>query len=177
MASPFTPTIHDVRVVQRGTATAIMLRGTAPLVASSIQEPKDAPRRLVLNLPNATSAVAATTAVGQGPVERVRVAMSPTSPFGTQVTMELSRAASYRLEPSADGNDLSVVFDEPAADPIAALRATPRQRRRSPRRRPQRPRGAAAAEHRPAGWRATARASSPEHQSVWISMAPTCAPC
>jgi type IV pilus secretin PilQ/predicted competence protein len=121
-ASPFTPTIHDVRVVQRGSATAIMLRGSAPLVASSIQEPKDAPRRLVLNLPNAASAVATTTAVGQGPVERVRVAMSPTSPFGTQVTMELSRAASYRLEPSADGNDLSVVFDEPAADPIAALR-------------------------------------------------------
>jgi type IV pilus secretin PilQ/predicted competence protein len=121
-ASPFTPTIHDVRVVQRGSATAIMLRGSAPLVASSIQEPKDAPRRLVLTLPNAASAVATTTAVGQGPVERVRVAMSPTSPFGTQVTMELSRAASYRLEPSADGNDLSVVFDEPAADPIAALR-------------------------------------------------------
>ena len=119
---PFTPTIHDVRVVQRGTATAVLLRGTAPLVASSIQEPKDGPRRLVLNLPNAASAVATTSTAGQGPVERVRVAMSPTSPFGTQVTMELSRAASYRLEPSADGNDLSVVFDEPAADPIAALR-------------------------------------------------------
>ena len=121
-ASPFTPTIHELRVVQRGSATAIMLRGSAPLVASSVQEPKDAPRRLVLTLPNAASAVATTTAVGQGPVERVRVAMSPTSPFGTQVTMELSRAASYRLEPSADGTDLSVVFDEPAADPIAALR-------------------------------------------------------
>jgi len=111
-----------VRVVQRGSATAIMLRGSAPLVASSIQEPKDAPRRLVLTLPNAASAVATTTAVGQGPVERVRVAMSPTSPFGTQVTMELSRAASYRLEPSADGNDLSVVAAAPTANPIATLR-------------------------------------------------------
>jgi type IV pilus assembly protein PilQ len=121
-ASPFTPTIHDLRVVQRGSATAIMLRASAPLMASSVQEPKDAPRRLVLNLPNTASAVATTTAVGQGPVERVRVTMSPTSLFGTQVTMELSRAASYRLEPSADGNDLSVVFDEPAADPVAALR-------------------------------------------------------
>ena len=120
-ASPLTPTIQDLRVVQRGSATAILLRGTAPLVASSIQEPTDAPRRLVLNLPNAASAVPATTAVGQGPVARVRVAMSPTLPLGTQVTMELSRAASYRLEPSADGNDLSVVFDEPATDPIAAL--------------------------------------------------------
>ena len=123
--STFTPTIRDLRVVQRGTATAIMLRGTAPLVASGIQEPKDGPRRLVLMLPNANSAVAPVTAVGQGPVERVRVAMSPTAPFGTQVTMELSRSATYRLEPSADGNDLSVVFDEPAADPIAALKGGP----------------------------------------------------
>ena len=85
-----------VRVVQRGTATAVMLRGTAPLVASSIQEPKDGPRRLVLNLPNSTSAVAPVTAIGQGPVERLRIGMNPTTPFGTQVTMELSRAASYR---------------------------------------------------------------------------------
>ena len=121
----FTPTIRDLRVVQRGTATAVMLRGTAPLVSSGIQEPKDGPRRLVLTLPNATSAVAPVTAVGQGPVSRVRIALSPTAPFGTQVTMELSRSTTYRLEPSADGNDLSVVFDEPAADPIAALKGEP----------------------------------------------------
>jgi type IV pilus assembly protein PilQ len=92
-------------------------------MASNVQEPNDAPRRIVLSLPNVTSAMPGTTAVGKGPVERVRIAMSPIAPFGTQVTMDLSRAASYRLEPSADGNDLSVVFDEQAADPIAALRA------------------------------------------------------
>jgi type IV pilus secretin PilQ/predicted competence protein len=120
----FSPAIRDLRVTQRGTATAITLLGTAPLVASGIQEPKDAPRRIVLNLPQATSAIPNTMrVVREGPVERVRVSMSPIAPFGTQVTMELSRAATYRLESSADGNDLSVVFDEPAADPIAALRA------------------------------------------------------
>ncbi|HVG71371.1 MAG TPA: type IV pilus secretin PilQ [Vicinamibacterales bacterium] len=119
----FSPAIRDLRVTQRGTATAITLLGTAPLVASGIQEPKDAPRRVVLNLPHATSAIPTTArVVREGPVERVRVSMSPTAPFGTQVTMELSRAATYRLESSADGNDLSVVFDEPTADPIAALR-------------------------------------------------------
>ena len=113
----FSPVIRDLRVTQRGTATAVTLLGTAPLVASNVQEPKDGPRRIVLSLPTATSAMPGTTAVGKGPVERVRIAMSPTAPFGTQVTMDLSRAASYRLEPSADGNDLSVVFDEQAADP------------------------------------------------------------
>ncbi len=123
----FSPTIRDLRVTQRGTATAVTLLGTAPLVAAGIQEPKDAPRRIVLELPNATSAMPTTTRVVQeGPVERVRLAMSPTPPFGTLVTMELSRSASYRLEPSADGNDLSVVFDEPVADPVATLLAPSR---------------------------------------------------
>ena len=57
----FSPAIRDLRVTQRGTATAITLLGTAPLVASGIQVPKDAPRRIVLNLPHATSAVSNTT--------------------------------------------------------------------------------------------------------------------
>jgi len=115
-------TIRDVRVTQRGTATAVTLLGTGPLTASSIQEPKEGPRRVVLNLGNVTSTLPGTTGVKGGPVERVRIAMSQAPPFDTQVTMELSRTATYRLETSADGNDLSVVFDEPAADPIAALR-------------------------------------------------------
>jgi type IV pilus secretin PilQ/predicted competence protein len=119
----FSPTIRDVRITQRGTATAVTLLGTGPLVASNVQEPTDGPRRIVVTLPNATSAVPGTTSVRGGPVERMRIAMSAAAPFGTQVTMELSRAASYRLERSTDGNDLSVVFDEQMADPIAALRA------------------------------------------------------
>jgi hypothetical protein len=107
----FSPTIRDVRITQRGTATAVTLLGTGPLVASNVQEPTDGPRRIVVTLPNATSAVPGTTSVRGGPVERMRIAMSAAAPFGTQVTMELSRAASYRLERSTDGNDLSVVFD------------------------------------------------------------------
>jgi type IV pilus assembly protein PilQ len=119
----FSPTISDVRLTQRGTATAITLYGTAPLIASSLQEPKEGPRRLILNLPDANSAIASTSSLRGGPVERLRVAMSPSAPHGTQVTMELSRAASYRLEPSANGHELSVVFDEQTPDPIAALAA------------------------------------------------------
>ena len=36
--------------------------------------------------------------------------------------MDLTRAAAYRVESSPDGNDLTVVFDEPVDDPIAALK-------------------------------------------------------
>jgi type IV pilus assembly protein PilQ len=39
--------------------------------------------------------------------------------------MDLSRASTYRLEASPDGTSLTVVFDEPAVDPVAALRAAP----------------------------------------------------
>jgi hypothetical protein len=36
--------------------------------------------------------------------------------------VDLTRAAAYRLEASPDGNDLTLVFDEPVNDPIAALK-------------------------------------------------------
>jgi type IV pilus secretin PilQ/predicted competence protein len=124
MAGPSTM-IRDVRVTQRGTATAVTLLGTARLLATSIQEPTDGPRRLVIDLPNVTSAVQNSTTIRQGPVERVRIGLNPGAPLMTQVTMDLSRQAPYRIESSPDGNDLTVVFDEPLADPISALTASP----------------------------------------------------
>ncbi len=122
LAGPATA-IRDVRVTRRGDATAVTLLGTSRLVATSVQEMmKDGPRRLVMEFPNVTSALPSTTRIEQGPVERVRIGFSPKSPLITQVTMDLSRVATYRLEASQDGNDLTVVFDEPVTDPVAALK-------------------------------------------------------
>jgi type IV pilus assembly protein PilQ len=116
--------IRDVRVTRRGNATAVTLLGTSRLTTTGIQEAKDGSNRLVFDLVNATSALPTTTTVKQGPVERVRIGINPKSPLLTQVSMDLSRAATYRLESSPDGNDLTVVFDEPVADPITALKGT-----------------------------------------------------
>jgi type IV pilus assembly protein PilQ len=121
MAGP-AAAIRDVRVTRRGNATAVTLLGTARLVATSIQEPKDGTPRLVLDMPNVTSAVQNVTPIKQGPVDRVRIGLNPKSPLMTQVTLDLTRAAAYRVEPSQDGNDLTIVFDEPVNDPITALR-------------------------------------------------------
>ena len=115
------PAIRDVRVQKRGNATAVSLLGTSRLIATSINEPKDGPRRVVINLPNVTSAVQKTTNIGQGPIERVRIGIDPGAPLMTQVNIDLSRSAPYRVESSQDGNDLTLVFDEPAADPFSAL--------------------------------------------------------
>ncbi|HEX5110223.1 MAG TPA: type IV pilus secretin PilQ [Vicinamibacterales bacterium] len=115
--------IRDVRVMRRGQATAVSLLGTGRLVATSVQEETKGQRRLVIDLPNVTSAVQASTPINQGPVGNVRIGANPKAPVITQVVMDLSRQTTYRVESSPDGNDLTVVFDEPVADPVAALRA------------------------------------------------------
>jgi type IV pilus assembly protein PilQ len=124
--------IRDVRVARRGGATAVTLLGTNRLVASAVEEDTTGSRRIVIDLPNVTSAVQATTPVNEGPVERVRIGLSPRSALLTQVVMELSRPSAYRVESSPDGNDLTVVFDEPVADPVAAARATTAPRPAAP---------------------------------------------
>jgi len=114
--------LQQVRVSERGTATVITLQGTARLLASRVEERQDGGHRLVMDLPNVTSAVANTTAVRRGPVDRVRIGLNPAAPLVTQVTMDLSRQAAYRVEASPDGQSLAVVFDEVSQDPIAAIR-------------------------------------------------------
>ena len=118
------PAIRDLRIQKRGEATAITLLGTSRLIATSVIEPKEAPRRVVVNLPNVTSSLPTTTNVGQGPVQRVRIGFDPKAPLMTQVTFDLSRTAPYRVESSQDGNDLTLVFDEPVADPFSALQSS-----------------------------------------------------
>jgi type IV pilus assembly protein PilQ len=121
LAGPATA-IRDLRVAKRGNATALTLLGTARLVTTSIQEPKDGTPRLVLDMPNVTSSLPSVTSIKQGPVSSVRIGANPRSPLLTQVTVDLTRAAAYRVESSPDGNDLTLVFDEPINDPIAALK-------------------------------------------------------
>ncbi len=114
--------IRDVRVAKRGNATALTFLGTSRLVATSIEDPKEGTPRLVLDMPNVTSAMQNVTSIKQGPVDRVRIGLNPKSPLMTQVTVDLTRKAAYRVEASPDGNDLTIVFDEPVNDPIAALK-------------------------------------------------------
>ena len=124
MAGP-SAVIRDVRVTRRGEATAITLFGTSRLTATSIQESKDGAHKVVIDLPNVSSAVQSLTPIAQGPVERVRVGLNPRVPLMTQVSLELSRSAAYRVESSVDGNDLTVVFDEARIDPVTAIRPAP----------------------------------------------------
>ena len=113
LAGPAT-VIRDVRATQRGDATAITLLGTARLSATSIQASTDGRNAVVIDMPNVTSAVPSVIRIGQGPVQQVRVGLNPKVPLMTQVTVELSRAAAYHLESTADGNGLTLVFGPPS---------------------------------------------------------------
>ena len=116
--------IRDVRVARRGEATAVTLHSTGRLVVSGVEPSKEGPPTLYIDLPNATSAIAGTTPIGAGPVDSVRVGLNINNPLVTRVTMDLTRKAPYRLESSANGHDLTVVFDPPAgaddSTPVAA---------------------------------------------------------
>ena len=112
--------IHDVRVARRGTATAVTLHATGRLAASAVEASEDGPPRLVIDLPNTTSALPGVMPVGAGPVEAVRIGLNADSPFVTRVVMDLTRKAPYRLETSADGHDLTVIFDEAPSPGVSA---------------------------------------------------------
>lgn len=106
--------IRDIRTTRRGDATAVSLLGVGRLTATSVQMAKDAPHRLLIDMPNVTSSLPGVTPVEQGPVDRVRIGLNPKSPLLTTVTLELNRRAPYTVEQSPDGQDLTVVFDPPA---------------------------------------------------------------
>src|SRR5688572_28861659 len=113
--------IRDVRVTQRGTATAVTLLGTSRLVATSIQEPTEGPRRVVIEFPNVTSAVASTTAVRRGLRGGVRIGFNPQAPLRRQVTVGVWGAAPCGVGASRDGHARSLVLGERVAGPRGAL--------------------------------------------------------
>ena len=123
--------ISDVRVARLGTGTAVTLVGLGPLTPISVKEITEGRRRVVLEFANVASAVPRPITAGDGAVSQVRIGLSTRSPLVTEVTMDLSRAIAHRVESSADGQNLSVVFDDvlpprPAATEAAASPALER---------------------------------------------------
>ena len=69
--------IRDVNVSRRGSATLVSLLGSGPLNPLSVETAKDNAKRLVLSFANVSAALAISTNVGQGPVERISVGLDP----------------------------------------------------------------------------------------------------
>jgi type IV pilus secretin PilQ/predicted competence protein len=130
--------IRDIRVTMRGTATAVSLLGAGRLTATSVRMARDA-AKLLIDLPNVTSALPSVTPVDRGPVDRVRIGLSPKSPLLTTVTFELNRRAPYRVEQAPDAQDLTVVFDAPSPEASAPTAVSPEPKATSGEPRPASP--------------------------------------
>jgi len=117
--------IRDLQVERRGASTAITLQATGRLVTTNVEESEEGPARLYVDLANVTSALPGVTPVGQGAVQNVRIGISDKSAMLTRVAIEMSRRSAYHLEPSVDGQSLTLLIDDVAApSPQAKALAT-----------------------------------------------------
>jgi len=115
--------IRDMRVERRGASTAITLQATGKLVPTSVEATREGPARLYVDLANASSSLPGVTPVGQGTVQNVRIGLNEKSPLLTRVAVEMTQRSAYHLEPSTDGQQLTVIIDDSAAPSTQAQAA------------------------------------------------------
>ena len=102
--------------------TAIALSGNGRLVATKVEAVSDLPARVLLDFEGvAMGSVPSSTAINQGDVQRVRVAVNSSEPLITRVVIDLARKIPYTVE--AVGEELRVMFaraTEAASSVVAA---------------------------------------------------------
>jgi len=100
--------IKNVRVLANGGGVAI--QGDGQLIASSIEEAKDLPPRIVLDFEKVSArGVPAVTEVNAGDIKRVRVGTNSRTPLVTRVVIDLAKQLAYRVEEA--GDELRVLFE------------------------------------------------------------------
>jgi type IV pilus secretin PilQ/predicted competence protein len=119
--------LRAVRAARSGDEVTVSLIGNGELKATTVQEAKDTPPRVLLDFAGvaAARAVPAQLAIDQADVSRVRVAVNSREPLITRVVVDLKRQLPYRVESAGDdGEELRVIFggagDTPVAAPAAA---------------------------------------------------------
>jgi type IV pilus assembly protein PilQ len=120
----------QLRSIKGGAVTngyAVTLAGNGPLVATSVEEARDLPTRLLLDFHGvAPGRVASVTNINADGIDRVRVATNSRDPLITRVVIDLARKLPYTIE--SVGEELRVLFSRavdatvitPAIVPAAA---------------------------------------------------------
>ncbi len=101
--------LRGVKTLSLPNGYAVSLSGNGPLVASSVEEVKDLPARLLLDFRGVSAGrVPPTTTINQGDIERVRVATNSRDPLITRVVIDLAKKVPYTIE--TVGEELRVMF-------------------------------------------------------------------
>jgi type IV pilus assembly protein PilQ len=78
--------------------TTVTLRGNGRLVPRAVEEAKDLPPRLLVDLPGVASSVPVVTPVDSESVSRIRVAANSVAPLVTRVVLDLKRRVPFAVE-------------------------------------------------------------------------------
>jgi type IV pilus assembly protein PilQ len=125
VSARFATVIERITAEPSPTGASLTLTGNGELVAASVTPLTDGTPRVVLDFHNVRSKTPADLFVGRGPVGVVHVSTTGTVPT-TRVVVDLLRPASYRVIPPDDGEkELTIVFEDEAAQPPAAVSAGP----------------------------------------------------
>lgn len=115
--------LRSVKAAELPAGFAITLAGNGPLVASSVEDARDMPARVILDFQGVSAGrAAAVTNVNAAGIERVRVATNSREPLITRVVIDLARKIPYTIE--TVGEEIRVLFNR-AVDASAALLAAP----------------------------------------------------
>jgi len=130
--------LRSVKAAAMPNGYAITVSGNGPLVASTVEEARDLPARLLLDFQGvAPGRASALTTVNAAGIERIRVATNSREPLITRVVIDLARKLPYTIE--TVGEELRVLFERgveataaivapapsPATPPVAVMAATP----------------------------------------------------
>ena len=114
--------LRSVRWAKLDNGYSVTLSGDGPLSASSVEEVKDLPPRVLLDFHGvAAGSAPAVTNVKNDDIERIRVATNSREPLITRVVIDLAKKLPYTVEQI--GDDLRVMFTKMAARAVDAGRA------------------------------------------------------
>ncbi len=119
--------LRSVKAAELPNGYAITLTGNGPLIASSVDEARDLPARVLLDFQGVSAGrAAAMTTVNAAGIERVRVATNSREPLITRVVIDLARKIPYTIE--TVGEEIRVLFNRvvaATAAPPAASQSQP----------------------------------------------------
>lgn len=122
--------LKAVRFAKVDAGYVITLSGNGPLAASSVQEAKDLPPRVLLDFAGVAMGTAPpVTNVKNTDIDKVRVGINSREPLITRVVIDLAKMLPYTVEQA--GDDLRVLFTRAVeaaaavAAPIAPATVTP----------------------------------------------------
>ena len=110
-------TLTGIETTTGPDGTRVRFSGTGQLKPKSAQLTRGLPARLVIDFPQVLTKVPAVTAVGNGPIDKIRVAINSRQPLITRAVIDLKYPVAYRFETTESG--VTILLDPAPADPAA----------------------------------------------------------